>query len=189
MARKNELETVMKFYEYTPGERRRYRTEKRRKKMKTEITYACGHKGTVNICGIKADRDRGLRWLEKYTLCPACKAAKRKKSIRKAIAKTTRMHLPRLKGTPEQIDQARSVRAVKLQEARIFLNRKLPWRIKKRYREFYKWYRNQKEAVWWIDRSKEDPRVTYKLQRRSHKTATSAPGRSGGTGSKEGEKR
>lgn len=95
--------------------------------MKTEITYACGHKGTVNICGIKADRDRGVRWLEKYTLCPACKAAKRKKSIRKSIAKTTRMHLPRLKGNPEQIDQAR-----------IFLNRKLPWRIKKRYREFYK---------------------------------------------------
>lgn len=40
--------------------------------MKYDITYSCGHKGTIELFGKYKDRDRKIEWLEYKGLCPEC---------------------------------------------------------------------------------------------------------------------
>ena len=45
---------------------------------KTQVTFSCGHTGTVELLGKYADRERKLKWYETEAVCPECfKAAKR----------------------------------------------------------------------------------------------------------------
>ena len=55
---------------------------------KYDITYSCGHAGTVNLTGKHTERDRKLEWLETVP-CWRCKqAAERKAEAAKPIAAT-----------------------------------------------------------------------------------------------------
>ncbi|MBO5449823.1 MAG: hypothetical protein J5994_10940 [Ruminococcus sp.] len=40
--------------------------------MKYDITYSCGHTGTVELFGKSDDRHRRLEWLKENALCPEC---------------------------------------------------------------------------------------------------------------------
>lgn len=54
--------------------------------MKYEITYGCGHKGTVELVGSGKDRERKIRWYETYGLCPECyKSKKREEEKEKGL--------------------------------------------------------------------------------------------------------
>lgn len=45
---------------------------------KTQVTFSCGHTGTVELLGKYADRERKIKWFESEGLCPECyKASKR----------------------------------------------------------------------------------------------------------------
>lgn len=67
--------------------------------MKTTITYACGHEGTVQLYGKSADRDRKKTWLEQNALCPDCQKKQRERETQKALAVTANLDLPALTGS------------------------------------------------------------------------------------------
>ena len=44
--------------------------------MKYDITYSCGHKGTIEATGNRKEKESKIEWAEKYGLCPECYKAK-----------------------------------------------------------------------------------------------------------------
>ena len=134
--------------------------------MKTNITYACGHEGTVQLYGKSADRERKKAWMEKNAVCPACQTAEREKKARKAIQETADLSLPALTGSPKQIEWASGIRAEKVQEARKYLDPGLPKEFQEKARKFYDWYISQTEAAWWIDHRNDSLRSTVKATRK-----------------------
>ena len=40
--------------------------------MKYDITYSCGHAGTVELYGKTSDRESKIRWYETTAVCPEC---------------------------------------------------------------------------------------------------------------------
>lgn len=133
--------------------------------MKTNITYACGHEGTVQLYGKSADRDRKKAWLEQHALCPDCQKKQREKETKKALEATAGLDLPALKGSRKQIEWARGIRAKKVEEAAIFLDPKLPKEIQEKADKFYHWYISHTDASWWIDHREDSPKVTARLNR------------------------
>lgn len=74
-----------------------------------EGTYACGHKGRVQIYGPVKNRD----WKEKREfakLCPDCWKKKADEENQKAAEAAKEMGLPELKGTEKQVAWANSIR-------------------------------------------------------------------------------
>ncbi len=43
---------------------------------KYDVTYSCGHNGTVELFGKTSERENKLNWYAAYGLCPACYRAK-----------------------------------------------------------------------------------------------------------------
>lgn len=41
--------------------------------MKYEVTFSCGHTGTVQLYGKGDERERKIRYFEEYGVCSACK--------------------------------------------------------------------------------------------------------------------
>ena len=40
--------------------------------MKYEVTFSCGHTGTVQLYGKGDERERKIRYFEEYGVCSAC---------------------------------------------------------------------------------------------------------------------
>lgn len=74
--------------------------------MKYEITYSCGHSGTVELFGNNKERETKIANIEKYRVCPDCVKATNEQQT-KAV-KTA--GLPDLKGTAKQITWADDLR-------------------------------------------------------------------------------
>lgn len=54
--------------------------------MKYNITYSCGHEGTVNLVGKGSDRERKLKWHSESGHCPECyKKMKEEQKEKEAI--------------------------------------------------------------------------------------------------------
>lgn len=50
--------------------------------MKYDITYSCGHDGTVDLWGKGSERERKINFFERCGLCPECyKAQMQKKAL------------------------------------------------------------------------------------------------------------
>lgn len=80
---------------------------------KYDITYACGHEGTVNLVGKIKERERYIEWVEAHKLCPQCYAEKRQKDHdeeNRRAAEAEAMGLPALTGTPKQVAWATTIR-------------------------------------------------------------------------------
>ena len=45
---------------------------------KYEVTFSCGHTGTVSLFGKNTDRENKLKWYEEQGLCPECYKAKKR---------------------------------------------------------------------------------------------------------------
>lgn len=77
--------------------------------MKYDITYACGHTGTVELFGKTADREYRLKYYE-GCLCPECEAKERQKKNAESAAEAAEMDFPTLKGSEKQVAWAETIR-------------------------------------------------------------------------------
>lgn len=81
---------------------------------KYDITYACGHKGSINIVGPYKNRDQ-IAERESRKLCPECYSAKlaadRAAASAAAAEQAKATGLPALTGSDKQIAWAETIRA------------------------------------------------------------------------------
>ena len=73
---------------------------------KYDVTYSCGHSGTVELFGPWNERQRKLEWFSEKGVCPECY----KKQQAEWVAKTNE-GFPQLVGTEKQIAWAEKIRA------------------------------------------------------------------------------
>ena len=70
--------------------------------MKYDVTYSCGHTGTVELYGKTSERESKIRWYETTAVCPECY----KKQQQEAAAETTtKYELPELEGSEKQLSR------------------------------------------------------------------------------------
>lgn len=81
--------------------------------MKVNITYSCGHEGTIEVFGKAEERERKIKYFEEYGLCPDCYKAE-KQGEEKSFAE--KYELPELKGSEKQISWANKIRKEKIKE-------------------------------------------------------------------------
>ena len=73
--------------------------------MKYDITYSCGHTGTVELYGKTSERESKIRWYETTAVCPECY-----KKQQEETAKTiTKYDLPELGGSEKQVAWAKKL--------------------------------------------------------------------------------
>lgn len=119
--------------------------------MKVNITYSCGHEGTIEVFGKAEERERKIKYFEEYGLCPDCYKAE-KQTEEKAFAEGH--ELPELKGSEKQISWANKIRKEKIET---FEKEKLAIRkgagddFADFLDEFTKDYYQNDSASWWID--------------------------------------
>ena len=73
--------------------------------MKYDITYSCGHAGTVELYGKTSERESKIRWYETTAVCPECY----KKQQEAAAETTTKYELPELEGSEKQVAWAKKL--------------------------------------------------------------------------------
>ena len=73
--------------------------------MKYDITYSCGHAGTVELYGKTSERESKIRWYETTAVCPECY----KKQQEAAAETTTKYELPGLEGSEKQVAWAKKL--------------------------------------------------------------------------------
>ena len=73
--------------------------------MKYDITYSCGHAGTVELYGKTSERESKIRWYETTAVCPECY----KKQQEAAAETTTEYELPELGGSEKQVAWAKKL--------------------------------------------------------------------------------
>jgi hypothetical protein len=119
--------------------------------MKVNITYSCGHQGTINVFGKSEERERKIKYFEEYGLCPDCYKVEKQKETEEFAVKC---ELPELKGSEKQVAWANKIRKEKIEE----FEKEKP-AIRKGagddFAEFLnefadKYYKNN-SASWWID--------------------------------------
>lgn len=81
--------------------------------MTYDITYTCGHHGTVQLFGATPQREQRLRHLETM-VCPDCEAKQKAERNAKAARAAKSAGLPDLVGTSKQTAWAETIRAEKL---------------------------------------------------------------------------
>lgn len=55
--------------------------------MKVNITYSCGHEGTIEVFGKAEEREREIKYFEEYGLCPDCYKAEKQKETEEFAVK------------------------------------------------------------------------------------------------------
>ena len=64
---------------------------------KYEVTYGCGHIGTVNLFGKLAEREKKIDFMSQFGLCQEClekaQQESRKRDYEKAVEKNTALGL------------------------------------------------------------------------------------------------
>ena len=73
--------------------------------MKYDVTYSCGHTGTVELYGKTSERESKIRWYETTAVCPECY----KKQQEAAAETTTKYDLPELEGSEKQVAWAKKL--------------------------------------------------------------------------------
>lgn len=117
---------------------------------KYDVTYACGHPGTVDLYGKGSERERKLAWMENNMLCPDCYRAERRA---KAMDGIEALNLPDLTGTSKQIAWAETLRGEVFHELKD-LEKKAEKAAEsdERTAEFLTWLKSQTDAKFWIDK-------------------------------------
>lgn len=78
--------------------------------MKYDITFSCGHKGTLDLIGKQEERDRAIYRAEHYCTCPECQARKREEENKKNAELAKNMSLPDLEGSEKEVAFANTIR-------------------------------------------------------------------------------
>ena len=122
--------------------------------MKYEITYSCGHKGTVELFGPGKERERKIWWYENRCDCPACAEANRRAKLEQQMEKDAEAGLaPITIGSEKQIAWATSIRDQ--------LIRRMMTKVQPEYAErvnkiIAKIAVEKNDARWWIDNRNSD---------------------------------
>lgn len=82
--------------------------------MKYDVTYSCGHTGTVQIYGTNTEREKKIAWYENYAVCPECYAKGQQEEAAIAAQQAKADGLPALTGSEKQIRWAESIRQKKM---------------------------------------------------------------------------
>lgn len=117
--------------------------------MKYEVTYKCGHTGTVELFGKSADREAKLRWYEQHD-CPECYMAAVKAEREERAAE---LGLAELTGSEKQIKWALDLRNKWVEKVDALLNDPCNAGVREaRYIKAWKSYcLGQTASKWWID--------------------------------------
>lgn len=131
--------------------------------MKHTVTYACGHKGEVQLYGKHEARERKLKWLEESGLCPKCLEKERNAAASAANDKAQKLGLPQLKGSRKQIRWALTLRdkqvtaeADRIKELEQGIE-KYPERAMQAeealvmHKKFFQWMKQIAESSFWIE--------------------------------------
>lgn len=87
--------------------------------MLMDVTYACGHRGTVDVYGNNTEEcERKVRDIEERWLCPECAAHERAERNARAARANAEAGLPQLVGTESQIPWTETVRFEALADMR-----------------------------------------------------------------------
>lgn len=119
--------------------------------MKVDITFSCGHEGTIEVFGKAEEREQKIKYLKEFGLCSACYKAE-KQAEEKSFAE--KYELPELQGSEKQISWAESIRMEKI---KAFENEKPAIRkgagddFADFLNEFADKYYKNNSASWWID--------------------------------------
>lgn len=119
--------------------------------MKVDITFSCGHEGTIEVFGKAEERERKIKYLKEFGLCSACYKAE-KQAEEKSFA--VKYELPELQGSEKQISWAESIRMEKI---KAFENEKPAIRkgagddFADFLNGFVESYYKKDSASWWID--------------------------------------
>lgn len=74
--------------------------------MKYDITYSCGHAGTVELYGKTSERESKIRWYETTAVCPECYKKQQAETTTKQKAA---YELPELEGSEKQVAWAKKL--------------------------------------------------------------------------------
>jgi hypothetical protein len=124
--------------------------------MKYDITFACGHEGTIELFGTNANREYWLSVYEKERICPECYKHKQVEEVNQFKANN---QFPELVGSMKQIAWAEKVRRNTWNTIarRYSSSNPLYIRHKEEYDEHYKELHSivssKIEAKWWIENS------------------------------------
>nr|DAV68673.1 MAG TPA: hypothetical protein [Caudoviricetes sp.] len=119
--------------------------------MKVNITYSCGHEGTIEAFGKAEERERKIKYFEEYGLCPDC-YKEGKKGEEKAFAE--KYELPELQGSEKQISWAESIRKEKIEafeKEKPAIRKGAGDDFAEFLNEFADKYYKNNSASWWID--------------------------------------
>lgn len=126
---------------------------------KYDVTYSCGHEGTVSLYGKHVSRERKLEWYADSALCPDCWEQKKQSEREFESARSTLLNLENglvpLAGSEKQVAWAETIRARKvdrLLEILGELQRQLDEALHPFLDECVEWVRTQQDAKFWIDR-------------------------------------
>lgn len=118
--------------------------------MKYDVTYACGHTGTVQILGPEKERARKLDYLTRCS-CPECQKVEKNAALSEY---ENAAGLPELTGTEKQINWARKLRQEQLTGVEEFMAR---FKTDEQTAAFIKWLKGQTEAKFWIENRDKTP--------------------------------
>lgn len=135
--------------------------------MKYTVTYVCGHEGEIQLYGKNEDREKKLKWLEEYAICPDCYAKEleeeRNAAASAANAKVQELGLPQLKGSRKQIRWALTLRdkqvaaeadRIKELEQSIEKYPEIAMRVEEELvmqKKFFQWMKQIAESSFWIE--------------------------------------
>jgi len=147
---------------------------------KRNVTYACGHRSTVQSTGTKEEHDMKVSRLDEYILCPNCElmAHKTGKSMIEITAALgcRKVGCAELTGSEKQILWAETIRFAHLMALDEFLCDAESAltdgdRLDKTTRAFFMdtedWLKNITESKWWIDDHAESCRNAMRQSGRS----------------------
>ncbi len=124
--------------------------------MDYEVTYYCGHSGTVNISDREKNPEKLLNWYKEKGYCPEC--FKKMKEAEKD-ANNIKFGLPALVGSDKQAEWADSIRGAAMSYLVTYCDSDDD--------EIFSLIKKKKDAKWWIEHQKKlksrDYEAIYKL--------------------------
>ena len=132
--------------------------------MRYNVTYACGHEGTVDIYGRSRDREWKLA-REEEKLCPDCWKKQRDEERAKQNAEAAEANkeagLPELEGTEKQIAWAESIRKSMIDHIIEYYVSQITDEAKAEHpvMKAFEAIKQHTDASWWIDNRVNDDKI------------------------------
>jgi hypothetical protein len=124
---------------------------------KYNVTYGCGHSGTVSLYGKNVDRERKLKWMETVDCLDCCRIKRESahaEATKLAAEQATAQGLPKLVGSKKQRAWAETIRKDALIAPWNIIRTDVDAKSHPQYNivaEAQKRLETETSAKWWID--------------------------------------